>query len=863
MELDELDKKLLNYFPGMIVRKDLAAKLKGAYPVPTYVLEFLLGKYCSNPNEDVINAGLSKVKETLEDHYLNPEKTEVIKHKIREIGSFKILDRLKIRLVPSEDKYWGILTGLNLNYLHIEDELVRKNERMLLDGVWGINEIGYDPTLSRKGAIEPFYLKSFQPVQLSSNLVDKIISERKNFTKEEWIFLLLRSIGLEPTKFSERQRMLLLSRLVSFIERNINFVEFGPRSTGKSFCYRELSPHSILISGGQTSIANLFVSNIGTGKPGLVTYFDLVAFDEVAGLGKFSDMTAIQIFKDYMESGSFSRGKGEYTGKASLVFIGNMNVDIQTAVQTSHLFIPFPYEMQDLAFLDRFHMFLPGWELPRFTSEMFAVNFGLIVDIIAEYFQVLRNKSFYSLIENNVEWGPELDQRDKIRVRAITSGLLKLLFPDGLFNNAQLEECVKYALEFRRRVKEQLRKMGSVEFRKTNFSYKMKKSDEEIIVLTPETALAKHFSPLGNQTQSGIGFTLGLNEVNRYSLYRIEVGLRKGKGSWNATGLAGKPIKEALITVRDYLKANLKNVKPKVEEFDFQNFDVHVQIVDLMKAHQGSQTGLGFFITVLSAFTKTPLQQKLVIVGEMTISGALIPIHNLAEIILIGKESGAKKILLPKISEPLVSQVPRDILEDIDITFYDDPIDAWENAKGLGKEKLSSRTKKREEENYWKTIISEGENKIIEFKASLRYDYHQKKLNKGLEFIIAKTISAFLNSEGGKLLIGVQDNGTILGIENDYNTFDKSKQNKDGFLLKFGQIINNYLGKQFNEYLSTKIINLEKKPVCIVEISKSKDPVFIKKGNQEQFYIRGTAGSEPMSISETLDYIKLHWPNKE
>ncbi len=681
MELDNLDKKVLNLFPGMLVRKDLAAKLKGAYSVPTYVLEFLLGKYCSNPDEDVINAGLAKVKDTLENHYLNPEKIEVVKAKIRELGSFKILDRLRIRLVPSEDKYWGQLAGLNLNYVHVDDKLIYENERMLLDGVWGINELGYDSSLSRKGNVEPFVLRNFQPVQLAANLTDRIIEARKDLTKEEWIQVLLRSIGLEPSKFTERQRMLLIARLVSYVERNVNFVEFGPRSTGKSFSYRELSPHSILISGGQTSAANLFVSNVGTGKPGLVSFYDVVAFDEVAGLTEFSDTTELQIFKDYMESGSFSRGKGEFTGKASLVFVGNLNEDVQTAIRNAHLFVPFPYEMQDLAFLDRFHVYLPGWEIPRFKADMFTNHFGFIVDIMAEYFQVLRSKSFYSEIEKQVEWGKDLDQRDQVRVRAVTSGLLKLIYPDGTFTTEQLQECLRFALEFRRRVKEQLRKMGSVEFRKTNFSYIIKQTNVEEFVKTPELELASQYSPLESKSDPGIGFTLGLNNFNRYSLYRIEVGLRKGKGAWNATGLAGKPIKEALITVRDYIKANLKHIKPEIEEHDIHSYDVHVQVVDLMQAHQGSQTGLGFFTSSVSALTKIPLKPKTIIVGEMTISGALIRSQNLAEIILIGKESGAKLILLPDLSESLKKDVPIDILEGIEIKFYHSPIEAWELSK--------------------------------------------------------------------------------------------------------------------------------------------------------------------------------------
>jgi ATP-dependent Lon protease len=683
MQLDDIDKKLLRIFPGMVVRKDLAAKLKGAYSVPTYVLEFLLGKYCSNPDEAVISAGVAKVKDTLENHYLNPEKIEVVKSKIREEGSFKILDRLKIRLVPSEDKYWGQLSGLNLNYIHVPEDMARKNERMLLDGVWGINEIGYDASLSRKGNLEPFVLRSFQPVQLSTNLATKIIGSRKEFTKEEWIHILLRSIGLEPGKFSDRQQMLLVTRLVPFVERNINFVEFGPRSTGKSFSFRELSPHSILISGGQTSIANLFVSNVGTGKPGLVSYYDVVAFDEVAGLQDFSDTAELQIFKDYMESGSFSRGKGDFTGKASLVFVGNLDADVQTAVKTAHLFIPFPFEMQDLAFLDRFHVYLPGWELPRFKADMFTSHFGFIVDIMAEYFQIMRDRSFYSNIDSAISWGKDLDQRDQVRVRAVTSGLLKLIYPDGQFTTAELQECLRCALEFRRRVKEQLRKMGAVEFRKTNFSYILNETMEEAFVETPEQALASLYSPLDAKPDPGIGFTLGLNSFGRYSLYRIEVGLRKGKGTWNATGLAGKPIKEALITVRDYVKANLKHIRPEIEEHDIKSFDTHVQVVDLMQSHQGSQTGLGFFITIVSAFTKIPLKPRTIVVGEMTISGALIPIQSLAEIILIGRESGAVMILLPDISEPLLAQVPSDILEGIEIQFFHDPIEAWDLSKSV------------------------------------------------------------------------------------------------------------------------------------------------------------------------------------
>ncbi len=454
-------------------------------------MEFLLGRYCSSPDDEVIHHGLDKVRSLLEEHYVNPEKVELIKSQIRTFGEYKVLDRFKLRLVPSEDTYWGELAGLNLRHIHITEDLVYDNERLLLDGVWGIITLGYDSSLSRRGKVEPFILKHFQPVQLSGNLAERLLEHRKEFTETEWIDILLRSVGLEPEKFNPRQQMHLIARLIPFVEHNINFVEFGPRSTGKSFAYRELSPHSILISGGETSIANLFSSNVGPGKTGLVTHFDLVAFDEVSGLVRFKNAQQLQIFKDYMESGTFSRGKGEFTGRASLVFVGNFDQDVQTALQSHHLFLPFPAQMHDLAFLDRFHMYLPGWELPRFQSEMFTGHFGFIVDLIAEFFQLMRNKSFHQEIENQITWGEEIDQRDRVRIRALSSGLLKLLYPDGKFTTEQLEHCLQLAVEYRRRVKEQLRKMGSVEFRKTNLSYFLKGTDEEVIVTTPELELAK------------------------------------------------------------------------------------------------------------------------------------------------------------------------------------------------------------------------------------------------------------------------------------------------------------------------------------------------------------------------------------
>ncbi|GAB4318325.1 MAG: protease Lon-related BREX system protein BrxL [Promethearchaeota archaeon] len=679
-DLDALDQKLIVTFPGMIVRKDLAMKLKGAFAVPTYVLEFLLGRYCSSPNEEVIEAGLKTVRQLLEEHHLNPERVDVVKSKIREEGSFKVLDRLKVRLVPSEDKYWGHLLGLGLYFVHVEDAIIHQHERVLLEGVWGIIELQYDPSRSHRGRIEPFVLSQFNPVQLSGSYAQTVVEARKEFSRDEWLDLMLRSMGLEPAKFTPRQKMLLLARLLPFVERNFNYVEFGPRSTGKSFAYRELSPHSLLISGGEASIANLFVSNVGGGKPGLVCFFDVVAFDEVGGLGNLSQAQGLQIFKDYMESGVFSRGKGEFTGKASLVFVGNMDLDIQTALQAAHLFVPFPVEMQDLAFLDRFHAYVPGWELPRFKTEMFTGHFALIVDLLAEYFQLLRGRSFIPQIDEVVELGSHLEHRDRIRVRATTSGLLKLLYPDGSFQPEDVEFCLRYALEFRRRVKEQLRKMGSVEFRRVNFSYIRKVDGQEVFVETPEAAIARQYSPLTREGV-GIGFTIGLNELGRYSLYRVEVGLRKGKGTWNATGLAGKPIKDALITVRDFIRANIARVKPFLHEHDVKNFDVHVQVVDLMKAHKGSQTGMGFFLCVLSAFSKIPLRPRLVVAGEMTISGALIPLENLAEIILIAKDNGAQTILLPANSRSLLDLVPPDITDGIDVEFYDDPIQAWEFAK--------------------------------------------------------------------------------------------------------------------------------------------------------------------------------------
>ncbi|MBC7234006.1 MAG: protease Lon-related BREX system protein BrxL [Chloroflexi bacterium] len=671
MVLDNLDHKALEHFPGRVVRKDLVSSLKGQQNVPAYVVEYLLGKYCSSADESVIEAGLQEVRRVLTEHYVRPDQAEWFKSQVKERGEHRVIDKIKVRLVETEDKYWANLVNLQIDRVHVSEEMVHRYDRLLGGGVWAVTDLAYDPQRYSGNELRPFVIRELRPIQLAGgNVLQEVCEVRPSFSRDEWLDFLLRGIGIEPTSLPHRLKLLYLARLIPLVENNCNLVEFGPRATGKSYVYREVSPYAILVSGGDVTVPSLFMANIGRGRIGLVGLWDVVAFDEVAGLTRLASPQAINLLKDYMESGSFSRGKEEITALASLVFIGNINLDVELALRTSHLFTPFPPEMQDLAFLDRFHIYVPGWEFPKMASALLTSHFGLVTDYLAEFFRDLRKISQTPVIDSHFALGDALNKRDEKAVRKTVSGLVKLLHPDGIVSKGELEEYLQLALEFRRRVKEQLRRMGGVEYWNTSLSYLDKQTQQEHFVTLPEQGEAAVVSP--DPLPPGVTYTVGLDvESQRYALYRIEVVSMKGSG-YTVTGVTGKAMREAVRTAYDYLRSNLHRFTIDRSVEDLQ---MHFQVVNLMQAKEGSQTAGAFFIAMFSALVGKPVRAATVVLGEITVQGAVLPIGDLAECVQLAKENGARRVLVPTSNAKDIPHIPTQILAGLELAFYSDPKD--------------------------------------------------------------------------------------------------------------------------------------------------------------------------------------------
>jgi len=673
--MDQLDEKLLSLFPGKVVRKDIAQPLKNEFNVPAYVAEYLLGKYCSSRNEEVIEEGLKEVRRILTENYVRPDQSEVLKSWIKERGRYRVIDKVKAQLVETQDKYWAKLVNLQIDHVNIDKGFIQQYEKLLAGGIWAIVEISYNPDIFHMGMVRPFTIEKLRPIQLAIATLDEIEKKRQHFTTQEWIDVLLRSMGLEPAQFDKRTQLLILARIIPLIERNFNLVELGPRGTGKSYVYREPSPHTILVSGGETTVPSLFYSLSGRGHMGLVGLWDAVAFDEVAGLNKLSDSAAVQIMKDYMESGSFSRGREEHRAFASMIFLGNIQYDIETLVRTSHLFIPFPPEMRDLAFLDRFHIYLPGWEIPKMQPKHLTKHYGFVVDFLAEFLRQSRKKTLTKELDQYFDLGPALNKRDEKAVRRTVSGLLKLLHPDGKYQVSELEEYLQLALEMRRRVKEQLRKMGGVEYWNTEFSYQTKGERETIVKIPEEYEVAAVPSSI---QPPGVVYSAGWDtENNRACLLRIEAQLMKGGGKIRTTGLVGKTMKENVRTAYDYIKAQATtlDVEKKLEEYD-----IHIQLVNLMQAKEAKQTGVAFFLSMLSALNERSLPVATVVIGDMSVKGNILPLDNTAESIQIIHENGGEKAILPSEAKNKLDLVPPPARRDLYMIFYGHALEAAEKA---------------------------------------------------------------------------------------------------------------------------------------------------------------------------------------
>lgn len=672
-----LNDKLNNYFAGRVVRKDLTKKIKEGANVPVYVLEYLLGMYCATNDEDSINEGVERVKNILADNFVRPDEAEKVKSKIRELGQYTVIDRLTVKLNEKKDVYEAEFSNLGLKGVEIASHYVKDFEKLLAGGIWCILKMSYFFDEEIKN-VSPFNILSLTPIQMPNLDTEEILNGRRYFTKDEWIDVLLRSIGMEPTQFNNRVKWHMLARIIPLVENNYNVCELGPRGTGKSHLYKEISPNSILISGGQTTVANLFY-NMASKQVGLVGLWDAVAFDEVAGIS-FKDKDGIQIMKDYMASGSFARGKEEKNASASMVFVGNINQSVDVLLKTSHLFEPFPEAMAyDSAFFDRMHYYIPGWEIPKYRPQYFTNEYGFISDYISEFFREMRKRSFSDAIDKYFNFGNNLNQRDVIAVRKTVSGLVKLLYPNGEFTKEELEEILQYALEGRRRVKEQLKKIGGMEFYDVHFSYIDKETFEEEFVSVPEQGAGK-LIPEG-MGKPGHLYLVGRGETGMIGVFKIETEVVPGSGKFERSGLgSNREAKENINTAFNYFKANKKNISGTMSA---QNFDYLMHVQDLQGIGVASELSLAAFIAMCSGALKKPIQGQMVVLGSMSIGGTITKVEELANTLQVCLDAGAKKILLPMASAADLSTVPSELFAKFQISFYQSVEDAVFKALGV------------------------------------------------------------------------------------------------------------------------------------------------------------------------------------
>ena len=669
--------KLRQYFDGKIVRKDLTKKIKEGANVPVYVLEFLLGQYCSSDDPEIIEEGVESVKRILADNFVRPDEAQKILSVLRQRGSYTVIDKITVSLNIKRDFYEAEFSNLGLKNIPIDEEYPAKFDRLLCGGIWCIVQLDYEYMEEDRNGT-PISIRKLNPIQMPHVDIEELKQGRKAFTQDEWMDVLLRSIGMEPDSLTYREKWLLLIRMIPLVENNFNLCELGPRSTGKSHLYKEISPNSILVSGGQTTVANLFY-NMGRKTVGLVGLWDCVAFDEVAGI-KFKDKDGIQIMKDYMASGSFARGKEEKAATASMVFVGNINQSVDVLLKTSSLFDPFPPEMgTDTAFLDRIHCYLPGWEIPKFRPEHFTDDYGFITDYLAEFIRELRKEQYGDALDKYFRLGSNLNQRDTIAVRKMVGGLLKLLYPDGEFTKEQLEEILKLALEMRRRVKEQLKKLGGMEFYDVNFSYIDKDNFEEYYVSVPEQGGGKQI-PEG-MCNPGQVYTVSQGKSGMIGVFRLESQMLPGNGKFERTGLGSeREAREATNTAFNFLKANAGRISGAIST---TTKDYIVNYQDMQGIGMTNKLALPTLIALASVALNKPMVSSLAVLGEISIAGTMIKVDELANSLQVCLDSGAKKVLLPITSAADLGTVPSELIGCFNLIFYQSAEDAVYKALGV------------------------------------------------------------------------------------------------------------------------------------------------------------------------------------
>ena len=670
----DLDALLNEHFAGKVVRKDLTKLVKEGANVPIFVLEYLLGNYCASQDEEVVAEGLQVVKRVLSDNFVRPDEAEKIKHLIREKGTYKVIDKVSVRLNEKRDVYEAHLLSLGITGVVVPTSTVKQYEKLLVGGIWALVTLEYFFEEGQKGS--PFSVRQLKPIQMPNMDMEDLRRGRGRFSAEQWLDVLLRSSGMEPTHLEKRTKWHLLARMIPFVENNYNVCELGPRGTGKSHIYKEISPNSILISGGQTTVANLFY-NLARRQIGLVGVWDVVAFDEVAGI-RFKDHDGVQIMKDYMASGSFVRGRDSVNASASMVFVGNID-NVKTLLKTSHLLSPFPEAMIDSAFFDRFHAYIPGWEIPKMRPEFFTDQYGFIVDYLAEFFREMRKFNFGDAISRYFRLGRDLNQRDTIAVKRTTSGLLKLLYPHEDYDKEAVRECLVYALEGRRRIKEQLKRIGGMEFYDVHFSYIDLETNEEKFVLVEEQG-GGSLIPQG-PLNPGALYTVARGSGGHRGLYRLETQVTSGTGQFKLSGFGSSTAsKESVKVAFDYFRANANQVQASAKPGDH---DYHLHVVEAHNTGPSTALTLAGYVALVSGLLGKPLESQMVVLGSMSLGGNIVPVESLAESLQVAADAGAKRLLLPMASVVDIPTVPGELFAKFQTSFYADPRDAVFKALGV------------------------------------------------------------------------------------------------------------------------------------------------------------------------------------
>ena len=670
----DLDSLLTEHFAGKIVRKNLTKLVKEGANVPVFVLEYLLGSYCSSQDEEVVADGLQTVKRVLADNFVRPDEGEKIKSLIREKGTYKVIDKVSVQLNERRDVYEARLLSLGIGGVVIPASTVKQYEKLLVGGMWALVTLEYFYDEGQKDS--PFLVRQVKPIQMPNMDMDELREGRKHFTAEQWLDVLLRSTGMEPTTLEIRVKWHLLARMIPFVENNYNVCELGPRGTGKSHIYKEISPNSILISGGQTTVANLFY-NLARRQVGLVGVWDVVAFDEVAGI-RFKDHDGVQIMKDFMASGSFVRGRDSINASAAMVFVGNID-NVKSLLKTSHLLAPFPDEMIDAAFFDRFHAYIPGWEIPKMRPEFFTDQYGFIVDYLAEFFREMRKQNFGDAISRYFQLGRDLNQRDTIAVKRTVSGLLKLLYPHDEYDKEAVRECLEYALETRRRMKEQLKRIGGMEFYDVHFSYIDLETNEEKLVRVKEQG-GDSLIP-EDPLNPGSLYTVHRGSGGRLGLYRLETQITAGSGQLKLSGLGSNTAaKESVKVGFDYFRANATQIQASLKPGDH---DYHLHVVEAHNTGPSTALTMSAVVALCSGLLGKAVEPQMVVLGTMSLGGNIVPVESLAESLQVAADAGAKRLLLPMASVGDIPTIPGELFAKFQTSFYADPRDAVFKAMGV------------------------------------------------------------------------------------------------------------------------------------------------------------------------------------